>query len=72
VDIGQKVQNTQDTTHRPYEAQEEDQKMDISILFRRGDKIQEVEGVRELARRNEGEGERGRIRMRGDRDDIQS
>jgi hypothetical protein len=38
MDIGSKARNTQDTIHRPHEAQE-DQSVDASILPRRGIKI---------------------------------
>jgi hypothetical protein len=40
VDISPKVQNTHDTTHIPYETQEEKKKsVDDSDLIRRGNKI---------------------------------
>jgi hypothetical protein len=39
VDISPKAPNTQDTIHRPHEAQEEDQSVDASVLLRKGNKI---------------------------------
>ena len=36
MDISPKAQNTEDTTHRPYEAQEEGR---LQTFFRRGTKI---------------------------------
>jgi hypothetical protein len=45
VDISPEVLNTQDTIHRPNEAQEKEaQSMDTSVLLRRGNKIP-MEGV---------------------------
>jgi hypothetical protein len=39
VNISPKVQNTQDTIHRPYEAQEEGRPECASVLLRWGNKI---------------------------------
>jgi hypothetical protein len=39
LDIRQKAWNTHDTTHRPYEAQEEGKSVDASVLLRRRNKI---------------------------------
>jgi hypothetical protein len=73
VDIRQRVWNTQDTTHRPHEALEEDKRMDASVLLRKGNKIiKEAEGGKDLVGREEGEGEKkGRISMGGDGGDVQ-
>ena len=39
MDIRQKAWNTHDTTHRPYETQEEGKSLDASVLLRRRNKI---------------------------------
>jgi hypothetical protein len=44
VDIRKKTRNTQDTSHRTYEAQEVDKSLDASVLPRRGNKI--ITGMR--------------------------
>jgi hypothetical protein len=50
----------------------EDQSVDASVLLRRGNKIQEVEGRRDLGGREEGKGGRGAgSGMSEDWDDIQ-
>jgi hypothetical protein len=60
VDIRQKVQNTHDTTHRPYEAQEGKPKCGYFSLLRRGNKIiMGGRGREELGRQRGGGGKRG-------------
>ena len=39
MDMRQRAWHTHDTTHGPHEAQEEDQRVDVSVLLRRDKKI---------------------------------
>jgi hypothetical protein len=63
VDISQKeAWNTQGTTHRSYEAQEErrpHKSEDATVLLRRQKKSQKAEAEKYLGRREEGEGKKG-------------
>jgi hypothetical protein len=73
VDISPKAQNTQDTIHRPYEAQEEGRPKCGWIFqsyLERGRKYSlEVEGGRDLGGREEGGSKGVETGMGGVRDD---
>lgn len=68
MDISQNdAKNTHDTTHRPYETQEQrsQQHVDVTVLLSRGkeNNLQEVEGERDLGSREKGKGKGGSVQI---------
>jgi hypothetical protein len=74
VGISQRIWNTHDTTHRPHEAQEENQGVDASVLLRRENKvIKGSRGWKGFGRKRIGEGGKRREEsyMGGGRGEVQ-